>query len=109
MHPRDGEGLESLEVDVVDAAVREVRQACGVPVGVATGGWVEPDADRRAQLVSAWTEPDFASVNLSEPGAVEVMRGLPNAGIGIEAGTWRAQSAWRRVACWTARCVYSSR
>jgi len=74
MHPRDAEGRESLEVGVVDAAVRTVREACGVPVGVATGAWVEPDPGRRAELVSAWTEPDFASVNLSEPGAVEVMR-----------------------------------
>jgi uncharacterized protein (DUF849 family) len=95
MHPRDREGRESLEVGVVDAAVRRVREACGIPVGVATGAWVEPDPGRRAQLVSAWTEPDFASVNLSEPGAAEVMRALLDAAVGVEAGIWSAQDAVR--------------
>ena len=28
---------------VIDAAVREVRAACGGPVGVSTGAWIEPD------------------------------------------------------------------
>ena len=32
-HPRDADGQESLHVDVIDAVVREVRAACGVPVG----------------------------------------------------------------------------
>jgi uncharacterized protein (DUF849 family) len=95
MHPRDGEGRESLEAGAIDAAVRRVREACGVPVGVATGAWVEPDPGRRADLVSAWTEPDFASVNLSEPGAVEVMRALLDAGVGIEAGIWSPEDAER--------------
>lgn len=95
LHPRDGEGCESLEAGVVDRAVRAVRAACGVPVGVATGAWVEPDPRRRAALVGAWTEPDFASVNLSEPGAVEVMRALLDAGVGIEAGIWSVEDAGR--------------
>lgn len=95
MHPRDAEGRESLEARVVDAAVRGVREACGVPVGVATGAWVEPDPERRAQLVGAWTEPDFASVNLSEPGATDVMRALLDAGIGIEAGIWSPKDVER--------------
>jgi uncharacterized protein (DUF849 family) len=95
MHPRDADGRESLDVGVVDAAVRQVREACGVPVGVATGAWVEPDPGRRAQLVGAWNAPDFASVNLSEPGAVDVMRALLDAGIGIEAGIWSPQDAER--------------
>lgn len=95
LHPRDDEGRESLDASVVDPAVRLVRAACRVPVGVATGAWVEPDPARRAALVSAWTEPDFASVNLSEQGAAEVMRALLKAGIGVEAGIWTPEEAER--------------
>lgn len=97
-HPRDADGQESLHVDVIDAVVREVRAACGVPVGVTTGAWVERDAERRATLVAAWTAPDFASVNLCEPGAVEVMHALLSAGIGIEAGVWSVEDAERLAA-----------
>src|SRR5204862_6204395 len=66
MHPRDADGRESLAADVIDAAVREVRAACGVPVGVSTGAWIEPGLERRIALIGEWTEPDYASVNVSE-------------------------------------------
>ncbi len=95
LHPRGADGGESLEAGVVDPVVRLVRAACGVPVGVATGAWVEPEPERRAALVAAWTEPDFASVNLSEPGAVPVMRALLAAGVGVEAGVWSTSDAER--------------
>ena len=85
-HPRDGVGRESLAADVVDAVVLSVRDACGVPVGVTTGEWIEPDLDRRLALVRTWRAPDYASVNLSEQGATEIMQALIEAGIGIEAG-----------------------
>ena len=99
LHPRDGDGRESLAVAIVDATVRRVRTACGVPVGVATGAWVEPDPVRRAALVAAWTEPDFASVNLSEPGAESVMRTLLAGGrVGVEAGVWSVDDAERLAA-----------
>jgi uncharacterized protein (DUF849 family) len=86
LHPRDAAGAEQLDAEVVDAVVVAVRGRCGVPVGVSTGAWIEPDPDRRAALVSAWRAPDYASVNLSEAGADAVMRALLAAGIGIEAG-----------------------
>jgi uncharacterized protein (DUF849 family) len=78
--------------------VGQVRAACGLPVGVATGAWVEPDPERRAALVATWTAPDFASVNLSEPGAVQMMDALLLAGIGIEAGVWSIEDAERLAA-----------
>jgi uncharacterized protein (DUF849 family) len=43
--------------------------------------------------VGAWSEPDYASVNLSEPGAVPVMHALLYAGIEIEAGLFHAGHA----------------
>ena len=90
MHPRDRDGRETLERRVIDAVVRQVRAACGVPVGVSTGAWIEPDLERRVECVRSWREPDYASVNLSEEGAGRVMEGLADAGIPIEAAVWNA-------------------
>jgi uncharacterized protein (DUF849 family) len=47
MHPRDRDGHETLEPAVVDGVAAAVRSACGVPVGVSTGAWIEPDPERR--------------------------------------------------------------
>jgi uncharacterized protein (DUF849 family) len=93
LHPRGPDGRETFEAQIVDAVVAQAAKACGVPVGVATGAWVEPDPERRAALVGAWTAPAFASVNLSEDGAAAVMRALLDAGIGIEAGVWTVEEA----------------
>jgi uncharacterized protein (DUF849 family) len=82
-----------LDAAVVDAVVTAVRSRHGYPVCVTTGAWIEPDLDRRVQLVSQWTQPDYTSVNLSEDGALEVMRALLAAGIGIEAGVWTVADA----------------
>jgi uncharacterized protein (DUF849 family) len=95
LHPRDAAGRERLEAEVVDDVVAAVRQACGVPVGVSTGAWIEPDLERRLELVRAWRAPDYASVNLSEPGAAEIMAALLDAGVGIEAGVSSVEDAER--------------
>jgi uncharacterized protein (DUF849 family) len=95
LHPRDGDGRESLEPSLIDRVARDVRGACGVEVGVATGAWVETDPERRAALVAQWKKPDYASVNLSEPGATRVMKALRDAGIGVEAGVWSVEDAER--------------
>jgi uncharacterized protein (DUF849 family) len=86
VHPRDEWGRESLAPMVIDSTVAEIRSAVGVPVGVSTGAWIEPDLDRRLALIAGWTAPDYASVNLSEDGAEAVMALLLERGIGIEAG-----------------------
>ena len=93
MHPRDGDGRESFDPGVIDAAVREVRAACGVPVGVSTGSWIEPDLERRLELIGAWSEPDYASVNVSEDAWQQVFAALRNRGIGVEAGVWSVEDA----------------
>lgn len=93
VHPRDTKGEESLEASTVDTVVAAVRGSHGYPVGVSTGAWIEPDVERRIRLVSEWTKPDYASVNLSEDGALEMMRALLQAGIGIEAGVWSVADA----------------
>lgn len=98
LHPRDRDGRERLDADVVDEVVAAVRAACGVPVGVSTGAWIEPDLERRLELIRAWHVPDYASVNLSEPGAAEVMAVLSGAGVGIEAGVSSVEDAERLAA-----------
>jgi uncharacterized protein (DUF849 family) len=95
LHPRGPEGRERLEAEVVDYVVAEVRNACGVPVGVTTGAWIEPDVQRRVELVRGWRVPDYTTVNMSEPGATEVMEALIEAGVGIEAGVWTVEDAER--------------
>ncbi|MBA3425869.1 MAG: 3-keto-5-aminohexanoate cleavage protein [Rubrobacter sp.] len=98
LHPRDPEGRERLDAEVVDEVVVKVRKACGVPVSVTTGAWIEPDLERRLELVGAWRAPDYTSVNLSEPSATEVMKALIRAGVGIEAGIWTVEDAERLAA-----------
>jgi uncharacterized protein (DUF849 family) len=86
VHPRRPDGAETLDPETVDAAAEAVRTAAGAPVGVSTGAWIEPDVGARVTLVHAWSAPDFASVNLSEEGALELMAALIDRDIEIEAG-----------------------
>jgi uncharacterized protein (DUF849 family) len=95
VHPRGPSGAETLEQEACDEAVLAIRQACpGVPVGLSTAAWIEPDPARRATSIGSWTErPDFVSVNFSETGAIDLCRLLQALGIGIEAGIWTAGDA----------------
>lgn len=99
LHPRDAAGRERLDPDVVDHTATAVRDACGVPIGVSTGAWIEPDLERRIELIRAWTAPDYASVNTSEAGWREVAEALLEAGIGIEAAVWTVDEA-RQLGDW---------
>ncbi len=95
VHPRRPDGTESLSAPEVAAVCDAVRRACpGLPVGVTTAAWIEPDVPRRIDSIAAWTVlPDYASVNLSEPGAVEVIDLLNERGVGVEAGVWTLDDA----------------
>ncbi len=88
IHPRNSKGQQSLEEQDQAAAITAIRSRCpGIPVGISTGIWIEPDLSRRLQKVQQWTIlPDFASVNFSEPGVVDLCYALLQRGIGIEAG-----------------------
>src|SRR5206468_4742192 len=99
--PRGHDGLESLVAGDVDRAVAAIRERCpGLPVGVTTGAWIEPDPERRLALVRAWRElPDFASVNFSEDGAAELCRLLLERGVGVEAALTNASDA--RMLAWS--------
>lgn len=100
VHPKDAAGRDSLAAGDVARWVEAVRAACpGVPVGVTTGAWAEPDARRRLAAITGWTVlPDHASVNWHEDGADEVAAELIRRGVGVEAGIWDGAGleAWRR-------------
>ena len=97
VHPRGPNGRESLLA--VDQVVRAVRDRCpGTLVGVSTGAWIEGDANRTRDCISAWRElPDYASVNLSEPDAPAIIALLDRMGAGVEAGLATVADAERFV------------
>lgn len=95
VHPRDIAGAQTLDQDVVAETLRAVRWAAPqVPVSVTTSLSAEPDPMRRFDLVGRWSElPDLVTVNLHEPGAVELVRLLFDRGVAVEAGVWTPAAA----------------
>ncbi|MFC0508644.1 3-keto-5-aminohexanoate cleavage protein [Micromonospora costi] len=100
VHPRDETGAESVRPEAVAEALTAIRAARpGLPVGVSTGAWIEPDPAARVAAVRAWPVlPDFASVNAHEEGAEAVAAALHERGVMVEAGLWTpdAIEAYRR-------------
>jgi uncharacterized protein (DUF849 family) len=106
LHPRGADEAESLAAGNIGAAVAAVRRACpGTPVGVSTALWITGgDVAARRAAVAEWARlpvsarPDFASVNVFEPGIDGVLSALAVAGVGAEAGVWSAADARSVVA-----------
>ncbi|AZO08852.1 MULTISPECIES: 3-keto-5-aminohexanoate cleavage protein [unclassified Mesorhizobium] len=88
VHARGADRQESLQPEAMDRTVAALRHACpGTLIGVSTGAWIEKDDRRTLAAIAGWQElPDYASVNLGEAAAPEVMEALRGRGIGIEAG-----------------------
>ncbi|MET7420800.1 3-keto-5-aminohexanoate cleavage protein [Dactylosporangium sp. NPDC005555] len=101
LHPRNPDGRESLDPADVGAAVAAVRGACpSTPVGVTTGLWITGrDVGARQRALDAWAGlppvhlPDFASVNVAEPGFTGVAGTLRALGVAVEAGVWTVEDA----------------
>jgi uncharacterized protein (DUF849 family) len=96
IHPRDAEGLETLEAAWTAAALEAVRGAVpGVPVGGTTMlGIAGGDVELRLSQVRGWTvKPDFVSLNLEEPGAEDLAGLLGSLGVGVEAGIFCVEDA----------------
>ncbi len=99
VHPRDERGVQTLDADLVARTLAAVRAAVpDVPVGVSTHAGIEPDPERRLDLVRDWPSPadggpDFASVNWHETGATELARALRLRQVGVEAGLWTPTAA----------------
>jgi uncharacterized protein (DUF849 family) len=87
LHPYDAEGRETLEAGACAAAIGAVRAACSVPISLSTSADIEPDPERRRDLVAGWTVlPDLVTANQGEAGIRELCRDLFARGVGIEAG-----------------------
>ena len=88
IHVRAEDGAETLEPTAVAKTIQAVRRAApGVPIGLGTGAWIMPGGRLRHPHIRDWTEkPDYASVNLGEADAPEVIDLLVAGGVGIEAG-----------------------
>lgn len=94
VHPRDGDGRESVEPGDVAAALDAIRAVTDVPVGVSTGAWIVAEPGGIAAAIRRWTVlPDYASVNVHEPGALQTAELLLDRGVGVEAGIWSADAA----------------
>lgn len=105
LHPKDADGRDTLDPATVAACVEAVRTAApGVPVGVTTGAWAEPDPARRVRLVRDWpVPPDHASVNWHEDGAARLADALLDRGVGVEAGLWSGTDGARHFRAWPHR------
>jgi uncharacterized protein (DUF849 family) len=105
VHPRAADGSQTLDATACDAALLAIRQACpGVPVGVSTASFIEPDQARRLELIATWTEwPDYASANFREEGVLDLCDLLHRLGVGIEAGISTVADAGALIASGWAR------
>lgn len=99
VHPRDAQGLETLDPEATAAALAAIRRAVpGIPVGLSTREGIRTDAGRGFAQMKAWRRlPDYVSVNLSEADAAEVIDLMIGKGIGVEAGLATAADARKFV------------
>jgi len=80
-----------------------------MPVGLGTGAWIPPSGRLRHEHIRSWsTKPDYASVNLNEPDALEVIDILFSQGVGVEAGygTRRMQDVLWNMSISKNACAY---
>jgi uncharacterized protein (DUF849 family) len=95
LHAFDEGGRETLAPEPCAAALGAVRAACpGVPLSLSTSAEIEPDPERRLELISRWSVlPDLVTANQGEPGIRELVARLLERGVGIEAGLLRLADA----------------
>jgi uncharacterized protein (DUF849 family) len=108
VHPRLPGGRETMGPRQCAASLAALRSAVpGIPIGFTTIASIEPDPQRRVELVRRWTErPDFASVSWGEVGAPAMVSALVERDVAIEAGLWTVADAERFIESELARfCV----
>jgi uncharacterized protein (DUF849 family) len=99
VHPRGGDGAETLEPDATSRALMAIRAAVpGIPVGLTTREGIRTDAARGFEQMKAWRVlPDYVSVNLAEEDAPQLIALMLTKGIGVEAGLATVADAQRFV------------
>ena len=96
LHPRDTLGKETLHPDIIAETLLKLRTKVKVPIGISTGEWIE--GPKTPDMIRNWTVlPDFASVNIHEENAVEIISLLRDKSIGVEAGVWTLESAHKLI------------
>ena len=82
------DGAETLEPGPCTAVLLAIRAACpGLPISLTTSADIEPDSEKRLELVRSWIElPDLVTANQGEDGIAELCALLLERGVGIEAG-----------------------
>src|ERR1700759_2912265 len=75
IHVRGEDGAETLASAAVAKTILSIRDAVpGMPIGVGTGAWIKPGGQLRHRHIREWTaKPDYASVNLGEEDAPQVI------------------------------------
>jgi uncharacterized protein (DUF849 family) len=88
VHPRDGDGRQTLAADWCEATVAAIRRAApGLAVGFSTSAGIDPDPFARVAALGRWrVRPDFVSVNVSEMGWGGLVRAALNAEMAVEIG-----------------------
>jgi uncharacterized protein (DUF849 family) len=97
LHPYDADGRATLAAEPCAETLGAVRAACpGVPISLSTSADIEPDPERRADLLAGWTElPDLVTANQGEAGILDLCEALLEHGVGIEAGLLSVADALR--------------
>lgn len=105
VHPRGEDDQQSLRPHDVAKALLAVRNSVpDVPVGISTLWSIPPTGRARQEHIRRWRLlPDYASINLIEDDAAEVIRLVLAKGIGVEAGLWSVADAERFIALPEAR------
>lgn len=99
VHPRDGNGLETLEpLHVGDAVAAIHTEVPGMEVSVPAARWVMPDPKERIDAVMAWGKlgsgkPDVISVNVHDQEWRKVCAAAHSLGIRLELGVWTTADA----------------
>lgn len=97
VHPRDSGGAESLEPRVIGPFMERMRaEGPEVPVSLSTALSTQPDPWRRYDMVQRWAFsalPDSVTVNMHEPGSVDLIHMLHDRRVSVEAGVWTVEAA----------------
>jgi uncharacterized protein (DUF849 family) len=101
VHPRCGDGQETIDPQYVGAVVAAIRAAVpAMEIGVPSCRWVQPCPNQRMEIVSAWgrlgqAKPDVIAVNVHEDGWEALCAQACSLGIGLELGVWTPGDAVR--------------
>ncbi|QHJ70969.1 3-keto-5-aminohexanoate cleavage protein [Planococcus halotolerans] len=95
VHLRDNEGMETFENHLLAPQMRVLKQRFpDIKIGLSSNLFNGMTPERRYKNIRGWEfRPDYISVNLSEPGSIELWNLLKNKGIKPEAGIWSLNDA----------------